>query len=161
MPKPSQAPEPSPAILEEALAVARATQKPGQTKEQTRLIAQGIAKGIDHYKRQQNAKMRERDKARKRYEKARELTTQGLPHEGRRFEETGATTAPGPAQQGLVLIVCGSLLLTMALFHAVRLYTGWTVVIDAWTAPPWVSGLAAALFSAAAGWTFLTAYRSR
>lgn len=42
--------------------VAKATQRPGQTKEQTRLIAQGIQKGIDHYKKQQKAKARELDK---------------------------------------------------------------------------------------------------
>ncbi|RRJ85391.1 DUF2956 domain-containing protein [Aestuariirhabdus litorea] len=47
---------------EEALAIARATQKPGQSKEQTRLIAQGIQKGIEQYKRQQKAKARELDK---------------------------------------------------------------------------------------------------
>ena len=39
---------------EDALKIARATQRPGQTKEQTKLIAQGIQKGIDHYKKQQN-----------------------------------------------------------------------------------------------------------
>lgn len=42
--------------------VAKATQRPGQTKEQTRLIAQGIQKGIDQYKKQQKAKARELDK---------------------------------------------------------------------------------------------------
>ncbi len=49
----------------EALKVAKATQKPGQTKEQTRLIAQGIEKGIAEYKKQQKSKARDRDKARK------------------------------------------------------------------------------------------------
>ncbi|GIU31812.1 hypothetical protein TUM4433_23950 [Shewanella schlegeliana] len=34
----------------EAMKVAKATQKPGQTKEQTKLIAQGIEKGIAEYK---------------------------------------------------------------------------------------------------------------
>ncbi|WOG28809.1 DUF2956 domain-containing protein [Endozoicomonas sp. 8E] len=47
---------------EEAMSVARATQRPGQSKEQTRLIAQGIQKGIEHYKKQQKAKARELDK---------------------------------------------------------------------------------------------------
>lgn len=31
--------------------IAKATQKPGQTKEQTKLIAQGIEKGIAQYKK--------------------------------------------------------------------------------------------------------------
>jgi hypothetical protein len=46
----------------EAMKIARGTQRPGQTKEQTRLIAQGIQKGIAQYKKQQNAKARELDK---------------------------------------------------------------------------------------------------
>jgi hypothetical protein len=50
---------------QDALAAAKAIQKPGQTKEHTRLIAQGIEKGITEYKKQQKAKSRERDKARK------------------------------------------------------------------------------------------------
>jgi hypothetical protein len=49
----------------DALKVAKAIQKPGQTKEQTKLIAQGIEKGISEYKKQQKAKARERDKQRK------------------------------------------------------------------------------------------------
>ncbi|MFM2004506.1 MAG: hypothetical protein RLZZ09_161 [Pseudomonadota bacterium] len=66
MPKSKPHPAGIDSIQEEALAVARSIQKPGQTKEQTRLIAQGIAKGIEQYKRQQAAKSRERDKLRKR-----------------------------------------------------------------------------------------------
>lgn len=50
---------------QEAMIAAKATQKPGQTKEQTKLIAQGIEKGIAEYKKLQKAKARERDKARK------------------------------------------------------------------------------------------------
>ena len=46
----------------EAMQIARGTQRPGQTKEQTKLIAQGIQKGIEQYKKQQNAKARELDK---------------------------------------------------------------------------------------------------
>ena len=52
----------SPETKSEALQIAKGTQRPGQTKEQTRLIAQGIQKGIDHYKKQQKAKARELDK---------------------------------------------------------------------------------------------------
>ena len=52
----------SDATQEEALRIARGTQRPGQTKEQTRLITQGIQKGIEQYKKQQSAKARELDK---------------------------------------------------------------------------------------------------
>ncbi|GIU14015.1 DUF2956 domain-containing protein [Shewanella sp. MBTL60-007] len=54
----------------EALQVAKSTQKPGQTKEQTKLIAQGIEKGIAEYKKLQKGKARERDKARKQESRA-------------------------------------------------------------------------------------------
>jgi len=49
---------------DDAMKIARGTQKPGQTKEQTKLIAQGIQKGIDLYKKQQKAKSRELDRQR-------------------------------------------------------------------------------------------------
>ncbi len=52
----------SPETRSEALQIAKGNQRPGQTKEQTRFIAQGIQKGIDQYKKQQKAKARELDK---------------------------------------------------------------------------------------------------
>jgi hypothetical protein len=51
--------KPSQHTQEEALKIARGTQRPAQTKEQTRLIAQGIQKGIDLYKKQQKEKARD------------------------------------------------------------------------------------------------------
>jgi hypothetical protein len=51
--------KPSPETQAEALKIARATQRPGQTKEQTKLIAQGIEKGIALYKKQQKERARE------------------------------------------------------------------------------------------------------
>lgn len=52
----------SPQTQEEAMKTAMATQRPGQTKEQTKLIAQGVQKGINHYKKQQKSKARELNK---------------------------------------------------------------------------------------------------
>jgi hypothetical protein len=49
----------------EALKIARGTQRPGQKKEQTRLIAKGIEKGIAEFRKREKAKARERDKLRK------------------------------------------------------------------------------------------------
>lgn len=72
--------QPSPQTQEDAWAMAKATQRPGQTKEQTKLIAQGIEKGIDQYKKLQKAKAREKDKLRKKEERQ---------------------TAPGSAEQPL------------------------------------------------------------
>lgn len=56
----------SPETRAEAARIARATQRPGQTKEQTRLIEQGIRKGIDQYKKQHKAKARQVDRQKKR-----------------------------------------------------------------------------------------------
>jgi len=49
-------------VKDEALKIANAIQKPGQTKEQTKLIAQGIQKGIKQYKKQQKSKARDLDR---------------------------------------------------------------------------------------------------
>lgn len=64
--------KPSPQTQEEALKLAKATQRPAQTKEQTRIIAQGIQKGIDLYKKQQKEKAREINKRLKKVAKQKE-----------------------------------------------------------------------------------------
>ncbi|QYK12227.1 DUF2956 domain-containing protein [Shewanella rhizosphaerae] len=60
---------------DEAMKIAKATQKPGQTKEQTKLIAQGIEKGITEYKKRQKSKARDRDKQRKQVLKEKQRQT--------------------------------------------------------------------------------------
>jgi hypothetical protein len=55
----------SPEVEVQAMKIAKGRQKEGQTKEQTKLIAQGIQKGIAEYKKQQNIKLRAIDKQRK------------------------------------------------------------------------------------------------
>lgn len=50
------------ATHDEAMRIARGRQRPGQTKEQTRLIAQGIQEGIKQYRKQQSARGRELDR---------------------------------------------------------------------------------------------------
>lgn len=61
---------------DEAMKMAKATQKPSQTKEQTKLIALGIEKGIAEYKKQNKSKARDRDKARKQDIKAKERASE-------------------------------------------------------------------------------------
>jgi hypothetical protein len=56
--------KPSQQAQEKALKIARGIQRPAQNKEQTRLIAQGIQKGIDLYKKQQQEKARALNKSR-------------------------------------------------------------------------------------------------
>jgi hypothetical protein len=62
----------SPQAEAQAIRIAKGTQKSGQTKEQTKLIKQGIEKGIAEYKKQQSKKLRELDKQRKQKNKQRE-----------------------------------------------------------------------------------------
>jgi len=69
---------------DKAMQVAKGIQKKGQTKEQTKLIAQGIEKGIAEYKKQQNAKARARDKLKK--QKAKEKTHIATENEPELFE---------------------------------------------------------------------------
>lgn len=54
--------QPSPETQDESLKMAKATQRPGQTKEQTKLIAQGVQKGMELYKKQQKERSRELNK---------------------------------------------------------------------------------------------------
>ena len=70
----------SEASQDEAMRIARGTQRPGQAKEQTKLIAQGIQKGIEQYKKQQSAKARELDK------KLKKVNQQLAPPEAREVE---------------------------------------------------------------------------
>ncbi|MEZ9073424.1 DUF2956 domain-containing protein [Vibrio splendidus] len=72
---------PSVESQQEALKIAKATQKPGQTKEQTKLIAQGIEKGIALYKKQQKERSRQADKAKKRVQKEKQTQQVNLDEE--------------------------------------------------------------------------------
>ncbi len=65
----------SEATHDEAMQIARGTQRPGQTKEQTKLIAQGIQKGIEQYKKRQSAKTRELDKKLKKVKQVKQQLT--------------------------------------------------------------------------------------
>ena len=49
-------------IQDEALLIAKKVKKTGQSKEQTKLIAQGIQKGIAEYKKSAKHKQRQTDK---------------------------------------------------------------------------------------------------
>lgn len=62
MGKHSQKHHQSQATQDDAMWIARGIQRPGRHKEQTKLIAQVIQKGIEQFKKRQNAKARELDK---------------------------------------------------------------------------------------------------
>ncbi|MFK5892807.1 MAG: DUF2956 domain-containing protein [Pseudomonadota bacterium] len=65
MSKYKQTPQPSAETYDIAMSIAKGIQKPNQTKEQTKLIAQGIQKGVAEYKKQQKGKVRELNKLKK------------------------------------------------------------------------------------------------
>ena len=77
----------SPQTIADAESAAKATQRPGQSKKETKLIAQGIQKGIEHYKKQHKAKARELDK---RLRKVKAPAIAEDPHQ----KETTAIVAP-------------------------------------------------------------------
>ncbi|GEA49399.1 membrane protein [Vibrio inusitatus NBRC 102082] len=63
---------------QQAMQVAKSTQKPGQSKEQTKLIALGIEKGIAEYKKRQKQKSREADKLKKRSQKQKQSVSESI-----------------------------------------------------------------------------------
>jgi|TARA_B110000196_G_scaffold65014_1_gene54797 FKBP-type peptidyl-prolyl cis-trans isomerase len=75
----------------DALKVAKGIQKPGQTKEQTKIISQGIEKGIALYKQQQKAKAREADKQRKLELKAKQKTDETAANNSNALEKCTTT----------------------------------------------------------------------
>ena len=68
--------KPSLQTQDEALKISKGTQRPAQTKEQTKLIAQGIQKGIDLYKKQQKEKSRDLNKKLKKTARQKELSSE-------------------------------------------------------------------------------------
>lgn len=143
-------------IQEEALKVARSIQKPGQTKEQTKLIAQGIAKGIELYKKQQSAKARERDKVRKKALKLKQAESTG-----QQREEDEADFTLDLAESGIsgMLLLGGGVFAIMAGILAVSLVAGWLVSFGPFTLPVWASLAAAIAFAGFSGWFFYKAIR--
>jgi len=136
----------------EALRIARSTQVPGQTKEQTRLIAKGIEKGIALYKQQQNAKAREQDKARKKALKLRARDASPADETSPAHSRVGASS-PKPA-----LIVSGALFSIGALVHLTRYFLGWELIVGSHSLPVTWSLPIALIAAALAVWMFRSAW---
>jgi len=71
----------SPQTQDDAMKVAKATQRPGQTKEQTKLIAQGVEKAITHYKKQQKEKSRDLNRKLQKATKQASISVADISHE--------------------------------------------------------------------------------
>jgi len=85
----------------EAMAFANKVKKSGQSKDQTKLIAAGIQKGIAEYKKSVKKKERQADKAKKKQQRAQDSKSEDL-------AETPPTSAK--ANTSLILLIaswCG------------------------------------------------------
>ncbi len=96
---------PSEQTQQEAMKIAKATQKPGQTKEQTKLIAQGIEKGIALYKKQQKERNRQADKAKKKVQKAKQAITGEAKVEAATIVEPQSTSSEKPSILPWMLLI--------------------------------------------------------
>jgi len=111
MPRYSGTQTPSQETKDEAARIARSTQRPGQTKEQTKLIAQGIEKGIDLYKKQQKAKARELDRKLKSLARQQNLPEEPTPQ---------AEERPTPERQWLPWLLLALSWLAIAVYFALN-----------------------------------------
>lgn len=153
--------DPGELVREEALKMARSVQKPGQTKEQTKLVAQGIAQGIELYKKQQGAKARERDKARKRAQRQKQAGSAAEPSNPAGIEAAEGFGGDAPPGVVLPLRVGGVLFAALALLHLARAAAGWEVVVGPWAVPVWVSLAVAVPLAGLAVWFFRQAAAER
>jgi hypothetical protein len=133
---------------EEALRVAKSIQAPGQTREQTKLVAKGIEKGIALYKQQQKAKARELDKARKKALRAKVAEADPIEEP---LDEAD-WLAPSPARPALY--VAGTIFTFAALLHGLRYALGWRVVVESIEISPVWSLAGMAIAGALAIWMF-------
>ena len=86
---------------QQAMQVAKSTQKPGQTKEQTKLIALGIEKGIAEYKKRQKQKAREADKLKKRSQKQKQSGAESVSND---LTETETPSNSSKLPWGLLVV---------------------------------------------------------
>ncbi|BBB29536.1 DUF2956 domain-containing protein [Neptunomonas japonica] len=88
----------------EALKITRATQKQGQTKEQSKLIALGIQKGIDQYKKQQKSKARDLDRQKKKIKSINSSSNIDAPSENDTLQQAQPTAHTSKLPWILLLI---------------------------------------------------------
>lgn len=138
-------------VREEALKIARATQSPGQTKEQTKLIAKGIANGIAAYKKQESIKQR----ARNRFKIKRRASNKNPPRQNFAAEPLKPGFDKLPGLIGAVLFMLTGLL------HLLRVVLGTEITIGSFSVPVAWSALAGVVALALALWIVRAAQASR
>jgi len=139
-------------LQEEALSVAKSIQVPGQTKEQTQIIAKGIEKGIALYKQQHKAKVRERDKARK---KGGNQQPTDPAQTGYLDPSQEPEIEPTPARPAL--LIAGAIFTLVAFIHLLRYFLGWRFLFENFEIPVSWSLAGGFLAAGLAFWMFLAA----
>ena len=133
-------------IREEAARLTKNIQQPKQTKEQSKLIAKGIEKGIALYKRQEKEKKRLRTKQQKKSTKKADQPVSA------NDEPTIIAT-----DKRLPLLVSGAIFALVALAHAARYLMSVKIIIGGWTLPMiWSVPVTVAMIGLAI-WSFLSA----
>jgi len=94
MAKSAQSKQSSKEIRDEAMKIARSRQLPGQTKEQTKQIAQGIEKGMAQFLKQQSEKTRELDKKIKKAKRSSDQKLEAVPDEDNALLKRSKTMLP-------------------------------------------------------------------
>jgi len=138
-------------IKEEALRIAKGTQAPGQNKNQTKLIAKGIEKGIALYKKQEKEKARERAKLRKKRD--RRQIGESKDAADSRCSGNEARTAPQHSA-ALPLAVAGVVFSLVSTAHLIRYFVGAKLILGTFSVPLIWSLPAAAVAALLALWMF-------
>jgi len=136
---------------EEAWRIAKGTQSPGQTKEQIKLIAKGIEKGIALYKKQEREKSRERAKLRKKRDKQRAGGNTDAPA-GMLSAGDADSAAKRPAAKPLA--VAGAIFFLVAIAHLARYLSKTELLIGSFPVPVIWSLPAAVVSGLLAVWMF-------
>ncbi|MFC3912665.1 DUF2956 domain-containing protein [Pseudaeromonas sharmana] len=110
----------SPEVVAESMRLARANQVPGQSKEQTQLIAQGIQKGIAEFKRNQKARQRAANKVKKQELRQRQHSPSAAEE---LLHDEGEELACHGAGRGMAILPWGLLLLSWTGFVCYLLTT--------------------------------------
>ena len=100
--------------------IAKSIQRPGQTKEQTRLVARGIEQGVEQYKKRERAKAKERAKRARDVERPDATTARGRKRIYRDRSLPAALAAVVTARVDVAWGRCGILLVA----HRLTVSTG-------------------------------------
>lgn len=136
---------------EEALRVAKGTQSPGQTKEQTKLIAKGIEKGIALYKKQEREKVRVRAKLHKKRDKLQPGEAIGAADSRCSSNDVHSTAK---RRVTFPLAVAGVIFSLVSAAHLIRYSVGLDLIVGTFSVPVLWSLPAAAVSILLAVWMF-------